>query len=181
MYAKSSILICLLVSQKMSEETSVPQLRGDVGLEQFLLLAKSAKGAAAAQLVQEATSTPGLYVFGELLEMDTIQALNESEHAPLLRLLEVFTYGTYTDYKGETERASYTCALSWYICMRLVCHCFPHTANISVLPQLCPAQLTKLKHLTIITLAAKFRVCVCVCTHMCGCGMCMCTDAHTHV
>ena len=82
------------------EETSVPQLRGDLGLEQFLLLAKSAKGAAAAQLVHEATSSPGLYVFGELLEMETIQGLSGTEHAHFLRLLEVFAFGTYTDYKG---------------------------------------------------------------------------------
>ena len=82
------------------EETSVPQLRGDLGLEQFLLLAKSAKGAAAAQLVHEATSSPGLYVFGELLEMETIQGLSGTEHAHILRLLEVFAFGTYSDYKG---------------------------------------------------------------------------------
>ena len=83
----------------MTEETSVPQLRGDFGLEQFLLLAKTAKGAAAAQLIHEATATPGLYVFGELLELESIQALKGTEYAPVLRLLEVFTYGTYADYK----------------------------------------------------------------------------------
>lgn len=41
-------------------------------LEQFLLMAKSAKGAAAAKLVQDATAAPGVYVFGELLELPSI-------------------------------------------------------------------------------------------------------------
>ena len=99
------------------EETSVPQLRGDLGLEQFLLLAKSAKGAAAAQLVHEATSSPGLYVFGELLEMETIQGLGGTEHAHFLRLLEVFAFGTYTDYKGVFTVVLALCL----ICDNLMC------------------------------------------------------------
>ena len=41
-------------------------------LEPFLLMAKSAKGAAAAKLVQDATAAPGVYVFSELLELPTI-------------------------------------------------------------------------------------------------------------
>ena len=106
------------------EETSVPQLRGDLGLEQFLLLAKSAKGAAAAQLVHEATSSPGLYVFGELLEMETIQGLSGTEHAHFLRLLEVFAFGTYTDYKG-TQTVIFTlfCTLQSSF-VQPMCLCF---------------------------------------------------------
>lgn len=42
-------------------------------LEQFVLLAKSAKGAAAVGLVKQALEAPGVYVFGELLEMSNIQ------------------------------------------------------------------------------------------------------------
>lgn len=42
-------------------------------LEAFLLLAKSARGRAAAELVREATSAPGLFVFGELLDMPNIK------------------------------------------------------------------------------------------------------------
>lgn len=42
-------------------------------LEPFLLMAKSAKGAAAAKLVQDATAAPGVYVFSELLEQPSIQ------------------------------------------------------------------------------------------------------------
>ena len=37
-------------------------------LEPFLLLARSARGRAAAELVLKATSAPGVFVFGELLD-----------------------------------------------------------------------------------------------------------------
>ena len=42
-------------------------------LERFLLMAKSAKGAAAAKLIEDATSAPGVFVFAELLESPNIQ------------------------------------------------------------------------------------------------------------
>lgn len=41
-------------------------------LEQFVLLAKSAKGAAAVELIKQALESPGVYVFGELLDMPNI-------------------------------------------------------------------------------------------------------------
>lgn len=41
-------------------------------LEQFVLLAKTARGAAAAQLVRQALDAPGVYVFAELLDMPNI-------------------------------------------------------------------------------------------------------------
>ena len=42
-------------------------------LEQFVLLAKNAKGAAAVELIKQALEAPGVYVFGELLDMANIQ------------------------------------------------------------------------------------------------------------
>ena len=42
-------------------------------LEQFVLLAKSAKGAAAVSLIKQVLEAPGVYVFGELLDMPNIQ------------------------------------------------------------------------------------------------------------
>lgn len=42
-------------------------------IEPFVLMSKSAKGAAAAKLVQDATSAPGLFVFAELLDVPSIQ------------------------------------------------------------------------------------------------------------
>lgn len=41
-------------------------------LEQFLLLAKNAKGIAAAHLIRQVTEAPGVYVFGELMEVPSI-------------------------------------------------------------------------------------------------------------
>lgn len=46
-------------------------------LEQFVLLAKSAKGAAAVELVKQALEAPGVYVFGELLDMPNIAEVTE--------------------------------------------------------------------------------------------------------
>jgi COP9 signalosome complex subunit 7 len=47
-------------------------------LEPFLLMSKSAKGAAAAKLIQDATSAPGVFVFAELLELPNIQEVRAS-------------------------------------------------------------------------------------------------------
>lgn len=41
-------------------------------LEQFVLLAKTAKGAACTELVKQVLEAPGVYVFGELLDMPNI-------------------------------------------------------------------------------------------------------------
>uniref|UniRef100_A0A2K6S7T1 COP9 signalosome subunit 7A n=2 Tax=Boreoeutheria TaxID=1437010 RepID=A0A2K6S7T1_SAIBB len=43
--------------------------------EQFLLLAKSAKGAALATLIHQVLEAPGVYVFGELLDMPNVREL----------------------------------------------------------------------------------------------------------
>jgi len=42
-------------------------------LEQFLLLAKTAKGQAAVELITRALEAPGVYVFGELLDSPNIK------------------------------------------------------------------------------------------------------------
>lgn len=47
-------------------------------LEPFLLLAKTTKGAAAVQLVNQVTETPGVYVFGELLQIDGIKEVESN-------------------------------------------------------------------------------------------------------
>lgn len=41
--------------------------------EQFLLLAKSAKGAALATLIHQVLEAPGVYVFGELLDVPNVR------------------------------------------------------------------------------------------------------------
>lgn len=63
----------------MATENSVLSIKMDLGsnfsakLEPFLLMAKSIKGAAAAKLIQDTTSAPGVFVFSELLELPNIQ------------------------------------------------------------------------------------------------------------
>lgn len=47
-------------------------------LEPFLLMSKSAKGAAAAKLVQDATAAPGLFVFAQLLELPNIKEVTQT-------------------------------------------------------------------------------------------------------
>ncbi|XP_040577665.1 COP9 signalosome complex subunit 7b [Lepeophtheirus salmonis] len=72
-------------------------------LEQFLLLGKSAKGAAASSLILRVLEASGIYVFGELLDLPNITALGDSpEFASHLELLKLFAYGTYKDY-SETK------------------------------------------------------------------------------
>lgn len=57
----------------MAVSTSLPSSSSVTKLEPFLLLAKSAKGAAAAKLVHEATAAPGCYVFAELAECEGVR------------------------------------------------------------------------------------------------------------
>jgi COP9 signalosome complex subunit 7 len=45
---------------------------GNNPLEQFVLLAKSAKGAAAVELVKQVLEAAGVHVFGELLDMPNV-------------------------------------------------------------------------------------------------------------
>ncbi|KAF9466997.1 hypothetical protein BDZ94DRAFT_1233522 [Collybia nuda] len=100
-------------------------------LEPFLLMAKSLKGAAAAKLIQDATSAPGVFVFSELLELSNIQELAKTEqHEKFLSLLQLFSYKTYQDY----------------------------IQHKNALPPLNQAQTTKLKHLSIVSLAAERRI-----------------------
>ncbi|XP_046851585.1 COP9 signalosome complex subunit 7b-like [Xenia sp. Carnegie-2017] len=98
-------------------------------LEQFILLAKSARGAAVVSLVNQVLETTGIYVFGELLNQPNIQELQKGDNAKYWTLLNIFAYGKYSDYK----------------------------ANINYLPKLSPAQTMKLQHLTIISLASESK------------------------
>eukprot|EP00294_Goniomonas_avonlea_P004234 CAMPEP_0114548950 /NCGR_PEP_ID=MMETSP0114-20121206/5261_1 /TAXON_ID=31324 /ORGANISM="Goniomonas sp, Strain m" /LENGTH=272 /DNA_ID=CAMNT_0001733587 /DNA_START=9 /DNA_END=827 /DNA_ORIENTATION=- len=100
-------------------------------IEQFCILAKSSKGRAAVSLVQQATSSPQTFFFGELLDCPNIQALEHNpETKPAWSLLHIFAYGTYQEYKA--------CA--------------------ATVGQLTEAQLAKLKILTIVSLSAKSKV-----------------------
>lgn len=47
-------------------------------LEQFVLLAKSSKGAACLDLIKQVLEAPGVHVFGELLVMPNIIEVNKN-------------------------------------------------------------------------------------------------------
>ncbi|EFQ27825.1 PCI domain-containing protein [Colletotrichum graminicola] len=98
-------------------------------LEPFLALSKSATSPrAAADLITRATSNPNTFLFTELLEAPQIQALSQSpEFLPHLRLLEIFSYGTYTTYLSSGQQ----------------------------LPQLNDAQTLKLRQLSLLTLSSN--------------------------
>jgi len=113
----------------MEDPPPAPELISCQCLEQFLLLAKTARGPAVAELIKQALGAPGVYVFSELLETECVKEVASGPHANYVRLLEIFAYGTYADYKKSA----------------------------SMLPNLTPVQCTKLKHLTIVSLAAKSR------------------------
>lgn len=98
--------------------------------EQFCLLAKSARGRAAAEIVAQATSDPALFAFGELLHAPHIQELQGTDHAYAWELLQLFAYGTWADFRAVAHR----------------------------LPPLQPQQVLKLKQLTVMTLAEKAKV-----------------------
>ncbi|XP_046413925.1 COP9 signalosome complex subunit 7b isoform X2 [Neodiprion fabricii] len=98
-------------------------------LEQFVLLAKTAKGAAAVELIKQAVEAPGVNVFGELLDMPNIKELENGPYAEYWNTLNLFAYGTYKQY----------------------------LANKDKLFHLTPVQKKKLQHLTIVTLATKSK------------------------
>jgi len=100
----------------------------NAALQQFQILAKTAKGKAATALVQQALSHPNVFVFGELLDAPNIQKLEE-ENKPVLDLLKIFAYGTYSEYKATPG-----------------------------LPELTVAQANKLKKLTIVSLSHEKKV-----------------------
>ncbi|KAK5630464.1 hypothetical protein RRF57_006179 [Xylaria bambusicola] len=95
-------------------------------LKPFVVLSKSATvPRAAADLITQATSNSNTYVFAELLQTPQIQALAQSpDYSSHLKLLEIFSYGTYANYTSTTS-----------------------------LPSLNDAQALKLRQLSLLTLA----------------------------
>uniref|UniRef100_A0A4W5N0I0 COP9 signalosome subunit 7B n=1 Tax=Hucho hucho TaxID=62062 RepID=A0A4W5N0I0_9TELE len=99
-------------------------------LEQFMLLAKNTKGPALIALIKQLLEAPGVYVFGEFLELPCIQEMSKGPNEGYCQLLNMFAYGTYHDYKAFKD----------------------------TLPPLTETQKNKLRHLTIVNLAANMQV-----------------------
>ncbi|CAI5729758.1 unnamed protein product [Peronospora destructor] len=102
---------------------------GVASLEQFTLLAKNARGRACVALIQQVLSNKKLFVFRELLDMPNVEALRNSEYKEHYELLRIFCFGTYNDYITRKYE----------------------------LPELTPQQMNKLRKLTAVSLAHKFK------------------------
>ncbi|KJE89397.1 hypothetical protein CAOG_00875 [Capsaspora owczarzaki ATCC 30864] len=98
-------------------------------LEPFLILARTAKGAACASLINQAIEAQGTFVFSELLATPAVKELEGTAHQQSLELLKLFAYGSYADY----------------------------TANPSRFPPLSATQQTKLRLLSIVSLASDCK------------------------
>ena len=48
-------------------------MEGEIKLEQYVLLAKGVRGRAIADLIAKVASEPGIFVFGELLDVPSIK------------------------------------------------------------------------------------------------------------
>ncbi|CCG82724.1 COP9 signalosome complex subunit 7a [Taphrina deformans PYCC 5710] len=67
-------------------------------LETYVLLAKQATGKALESLIAQAVASPSVFTFTELLQMPNIHALAGTESARFLKLLQIFSFGTYRQY-----------------------------------------------------------------------------------
>ncbi|CAO1618303.1 unnamed protein product [Sympodiomycopsis kandeliae] len=111
--------------------TTLPLPPSLAKIETYLLLAKSARGVAAAKLVVEATGAPGCYVFAELMDSDGVrELLQDPSQAPSKNLLELFQLGT----------------LSTYL------------ASPSSYPRLSQDHIKKLRQLTLVSAASQSRI-----------------------
>jgi len=106
------------------------ELSEGTGLQPFLLIAKSAKGKGCTAVIDQVLQAPGIFVFGELLDMPNVKQLEGTENKGHFELLKIFAYGTYSTYKE----------------------------NAASLPPLSPQMATKLRQLTIVSLAADSKV-----------------------
>ncbi|KIH94295.1 COP9 signalosome complex subunit 7 [Sporothrix brasiliensis 5110] len=130
------------------------QLKAMDALEPFVALSKSASSPRqAADLVVRATSHPSTYFFAELLQTPQIQALAtaDPEYAAYLAVLQIFSYGTYADYERGTAPSASSSQPSHPQSISQ-----SQAASAAVAPPLPPltdAQATKLRELSLISLA----------------------------
>lgn len=69
-------------------------------VEQYLLLSKNARGLALVDLITKCTAEPGLFTFGEILSLTTVQELQQGHHSAAFELLQLYAYGTWQDYRA---------------------------------------------------------------------------------
>jgi COP9 signalosome complex subunit 7 len=128
-------------------------------LQPFVALATSNSATSprfVANIVTNATSAPQTYVFAELLETPTIQALaapdTPAEYKGYLKLLEIFAWGTWQEYQGmHWLQLQSTLYQPW---SRKITLRTPATPN---LPKLSAEQSLKLRLLSLLTLATTTK------------------------
>jgi hypothetical protein len=64
---------CLHVADPGSDHFVSERMENETKMQQFLLLAKNAKGLALVDLIAKACGEPGLYSFGEILSLSNLQ------------------------------------------------------------------------------------------------------------
>ncbi|KAJ8781584.1 hypothetical protein J1605_010842 [Eschrichtius robustus] len=140
-------------------------------LEQFILLAKGTSGSALTALISQVLEAPGVYVFGELLELANVQedtfaigcrlharspAVNQpvvAEGVWVFTLLDLLLYICLFLLLAEGGNAAYLQLLNLF-----AYGTYPdYIANKESLPELSTAQQNKLKHLTIVSLASRMK------------------------
>ena len=72
--------------------------------QQYLLLAKSIRGSAAVDLVLRVFEHPDIYGFEEFLRLDSLVNSLKQDHTTLLATLELFAYGTLSNYESDRSR-----------------------------------------------------------------------------
>jgi hypothetical protein len=77
-------------------------------LTPFIALAKTTSGRAVSDVIMRALKAKDTYVFGELLDVSSVAALASSD-PKTYKLLELFAFGTYADYKGVLLRIVSRC------------------------------------------------------------------------
>ncbi|OAL38922.1 hypothetical protein AYO20_01673 [Fonsecaea nubica] len=106
------------------------QTKALAAIQPFVHLATTTKNPSPrfiAELIKGAISAPGAYIFTELLQLPVIQSLRGTQGEPWLKLLEIFSWGTYEEFKADPS-----------------------------LPPLDEAQTFKLRQLSLLTLASPF-------------------------
>lgn len=76
----------------------------ETSLDELVERGRALTGKAACDLISEATSAPGVLVFGELLELDGVKGLaNDPSLSGHLTLLQIFAYGTLPEYRSVSS------------------------------------------------------------------------------
>eukprot|EP00884_Botryococcus_braunii_P003456 jgi/Botrbrau1/13110/Bobra.0187s0067.1 len=73
----------------------------DDKIERFRIMAKGLRGRQVENLLVDATREQGLFVFGELFDIPSVKELTGTESGWSLDLLELFAYGTWSQYRGS--------------------------------------------------------------------------------